>query len=300
MRANRVQKVLVTDGTEVATVGALTPGAYVALVHGKAANTPIEVTDKFQLVVGKLNGLASYSDVIKAKDIISVKLDEYTAVTEQVSTVTFTAPTAGQEYLLTIVEKSDKEILQRRQDKRSYQVVAVVGETAATLASKFADLINADLGAHVTASATAAVLTITAKAKVVTANAAGQFGLQHFFDVGVSEVNPYGTFVPFGTVAIATNPNFGTGTFPQVRSLEQDAIGYVDGKYLNRTSFPVPLYDYDTAVGTTYDILTIEYDNEYSTNSVVEGKRNADPITIVIAVKAGETEDLETLFANFL
>lgn len=301
MRAQRVDKVLVTSGTEVASVAALTAGDYVALVHGKSPNTPITDADKFQFVVGKADGTVKYSDVIKAKDIVSVRKEDYAAVVQQVSTLTLGTPVAGQEYLITIVEKSDKEVLQRRQDKRSYQVTAAVGETATTLADKFVALINGDEAASVTATNAAGVITFTAKASSATApNAAGQFGVQHYFEVGSQEVNIYGHYVPFGTLVKTTAPGFGNGTFAQVRTLEAYSAGYDEGIYLNRTKFPVPMPSFDSSPSETYDIITIEYDHEYNTNSVVSGKRNADPITLVLAVEAGGTADLETLLAAYI
>lgn len=300
MRAQRVDKVLVTNGNEQATVAALTPGDYVVLVEGKSANTPIDAGDKFQIVVEKSNGLVKYSDRIKADDIVSVRIEEYAAVVEQVVTVTAAAPTAGLEYLLTIVDKSDKEVLQRRQDKRTYQYTAVTGDTADDVAADFRAQINADEAAPVVASGSGANIVLTAKAKVVTANAAGQFGIQHYFAVGAQEVNLYGHYVPYGTITNTTAPSFGTGTFPQVRALEQWSAGYDEGIYLNRTLFPVPQPAYDSAPGTNYDIITIEYDNTYNTNSVAFGKRHADPITLVLAVTAGNTTDLETILANYI
>lgn len=302
MRANRVQKVLVTSGTEAADVSSITAQGYVGLVHGKANNTPVELGDKFQIVVGKANGQVEYSDVIDSKDIISVKIREYEPVVEQAVTVTLTAPTAGSEYLLTIVNKADKEILQRRQDKRSYQVIADIGETETTLAAKFVDFINSDTAAPVIATSAAGVITLTAKPKVVTENAAGQFGLQNYFSVGISEVNPYGHAGTYGTVAQTVAPGFGNGTYPQVRTLESESAGYVEGIYLNRTKFPVPNYPFDSHPNETYDIVVIEFDNEYNTNSVVAGKRNADPITLVLAVKTGtdNLDDLKAFLDNFI
>lgn len=300
MRAQRVDKVLITDGTEAASVAALGPLDYVVLVEGKAANTPIDSGDKFQIVVEKSNGLVKYSDRIKADDIVSVRLEEYAAVVEQVVTVVAAAPTAGLEYLLTIVDKSDKEVLQRRQDKRTYQYTAKTGDDAAAVATAFRDKINSDEAAPVVASGSGANIVLTAKAKVTVENAAGQFGLQHYFEVGAQEVNLYGHYVPYGTITYTTAPNFGNGTYPHVRALEQWSAGYDEGIYLNRTLFPVPQPAYDSVPGTNYDLIVIKYDNVYNTNSVVFGKRVADPITLVLAVTAGSTGDLETIFANYI
>lgn len=296
MRANRVDKILVTTGTEKADVGSLAVGDYVVLVDGEAANTPIEESSVFRVAVKKKNGVVKYSDSIKAKDIKSVTLAEYAPVVEQTAVVTLGTPTEGQEYLLTIIDRADKEILQFRQDKRSYQLIASAGETDATLAAKFVSLINDDQAAHVTATAAGGVITLTAKATSGNEQADGQFDVQHYFEVQLSEVNIYGLYVKFGTITY-TAPDFGSGTFAKVRTIEQTTLGY-EG-ILNRRLFPIPSFNYDTSVGDTYDLIVIEYDNNYWSNSVVAGKVDS-PITLVIAVTAGNTASLETILANYL
>lgn len=297
MRAQRVDKLLVTNGVEAATVAALAAGNYVGLVHGKTANTPLVKGDKFQIVVEGADGSHKYSDVIKTDDIISVKLEAYAAAVQQVITITFATPVAGQEYAVYVVNKSDKEVLQRRQDKRSYQVIAETGETVTTLGDKFRALINADEASSVVASGTT-TLVLTAKTSPQVANAAGQFPIQNYFDASALVVDLYGQYQEAGTVVYTTAPNFGSGTFPQVRTLEAYTVGY-EGGSLNRTSFPVPVPNYSTVAGTNYDLIVIEYDNNYWSNSVVAGKVDS-PITLVLAVTAGATEDLEAFLANFI
>lgn len=296
MVTNRVDKILVTSGTQASTVAAATAGQYVVLVDGESNNTPITDELSFRVALKKADGSVKYSDTIKGRDIKSVKVEPYQAVVEQVSTVLFTTPVAGLEYRLSIVDRSDKEILQRRQDKRTYQVIAAEGETAATLATKFRDSINSDQDAPVSATVSTATLTLTAKAKVVTQNAAGQFGLQHYFEVGVTEVDGLAPYKKFGTVTQTVAPNFGSGTFAQVRELEQDTAGY-EG-FLNRTQFPVVQPSYDSVASATYNLIVIEYDNNYWSNSVVYGKVDS-PITLVIA-SSGVTTALETIFAEYL
>lgn len=297
MVTNRVDKILVGTGAQAATVAAATAGQHVALVEGEANNTPITDQSVFQIVLRKQDGTLKYSGRIRGKDIKSVKVEPSAAVVEQVSTVTFVAPVADVEYQVSIVNKSDKEILARRQDKRTYQVIAVTGETATTLAAKFAALINADSASSVVATAAAAVLTLTSKAKVITADATGQFGIQNYFSVGSLQVTESGPYQAFGTVAQTVDPNFGSGTFPQVRTMEADALGY-DGGSLNRTLFPIAAPSFDSVAGTGYNLVVIEYDNNYWSNSVVYGKVDS-PITLVFAA-SGATTAIETLFAAYL
>lgn len=296
MVTNRVDKILVGTGAQAATVAAATAGQYVALVEGEANNTPITDESIFQLVLRKQDGSLKYSDRIKGSDIRSVKLEAPQAVVEQEIEVTMDTPVAGYEYRLTIIDKSDKEVLQRRQDKRTYQVVAAVGETDATLAAKFEDMINGDTDAGFTATAAAGVLTIEAKPKVTVANAAGQFGIQHYLEVALAQVSALEPYTAFGTVVESVAPDFGSGTFPQVREMEADSAGY-EG-YLNRTQFPVEQYPYDSLAANTYSLLVIEFDHNYWSNSVAHGKVDS-PITLVFA-SSGATTELEALFAAYL
>lgn len=296
MVANKVERLLVTNGTQAATVAAATAGQYVALVQGKANNTPIELGDKFQLAIRKLNGELQYTDVIKANDIISVQVQPYRAPVAQVVTVTFTAPVVGDVYVLSIVDKADKEILQRRQDKRTYSVTATTGETATTLAGKFRALIQADLDATVTAGGTGADVTLTGKTDPV--DAAGIPGLQHYFEVFLYGQDALGNQAKFGTIVETTDVDFGSGTYIQMKDLERFTKGY-EGGSLNRTKFPVEVYPSDLVATGTYDLVVIGYDNNYWSNSTVAGKVDS-PIEIVIAVTAGATTALEALLANFL
>lgn len=296
MVANKVEKLLVTNGTEGTDVAALTAGQYVALVQGKANNSVIEISDKFQLAVKKLNNEVQYTDVIKAKDIVSVTVEEYRAPVAQEATVTFDTPVAGNVYTLSIVDKADKEVLQRRQDKQTYAVTAVDGETATTLAAKFEALIKGSKASTVEATAVAAVLTLEAKSDPV--DAAGIPGLQHYFEVFISQTDALGNMAIGGTVANTVDVDFGNGTYAQVKEIERFAQGY-EG-CLNRTKFPVELYPSDLSHSGTYDLVVIAYNNKYSSNSTVFGERVSDPIEIVIAVEAGGTADLEALLANFL
>lgn len=181
MVTNRVDKIMVTSGTAGSTVAGLTAGQYIAIDETGAVVTALAAGEKFQIVLRKQDGTLKYSDIIDTDDIRSVKVEAASPVVEQEVEIALDAPVAGQEYLLTIVDKSDKEVLQRRQDKRTYQVIAEVGETATTLGDKFEAAVNADANAPVIATNAAGTITLEAKPKVVTQNAAGQFGVHFYF-----------------------------------------------------------------------------------------------------------------------
>lgn len=295
MVANKVEKLLVTSGTTAATVAALAAGQHIALVQGKANNAPIVKGDKFQLAVKKLNGEMMYTDVIKADDIVKVQLNKYSAPTNQTFTVTLTTANVGSTYTLSVIGKADKEIFGQRQDKVTASVTAVTGDTVTTLAAKLVAVINGAKASRVTASNAAGVITLVAKKD--SADAAGLPGLQHFVEVFISETDALGATKRGGTVANTVPVNFGTGTLEQVKEIERYAQGY-EG-YLNQTKFPVIQYPSDLVAGRTYDLLVISYDNNYWSNSTVAGKVDS-PIEIVVAVTAGATTALETLFAAFL
>ena len=295
MVANKVEKLLVTNGTQGATVAAATAGQYVALVQGKANNTPIVKGDKFQLAIKKLNGELQFTDVIKADDIVDVRLEEYRAPVAQVATITVPTPVVDNEYTVVIVDKADKEIFQRRQDKHTFTVKAVTGETASTLAAKFRALINDSEAVTVTAGGTAAALTLTGKTDGV--DATGRAGLQHYFEAFFSTTDALGNQTRAAATVATTAVDFGNGTYLQVKEIERYAQGY-EG-YLNRTKFPVELYPSDLSATATYDLIVISYDNNHWSNSVVSGKYDS-PIEIVIAVTAGATTALEALLANFI
>src|SRR5690606_16460234 len=139
------------------------------------------------------------------------------------ATYTFANTIEGEEYTFVIVDKSDKEIFQYRQNKRSYNAIA--GATPATLATAFAAQINADPAANVTAVAAGAALTVTAKAKVAIADATGQFGEHRYFSVASHLASDSGRYVKSGSVVYVA-PGFGSGSFADVRTLEQDSVGY--------------------------------------------------------------------------
>lgn len=297
MVTNKTHKLLVTSGTEAADLDAIAAGEFAVL--NKKGDAVAEVSDKdeFYIVVGKASEGLKSSDFIKGKDITSVTLTEYIEPVEQEFTVTVDTPIEGLVYILSVVNKSDKEILQRRQDKRTYVYKARAGQTADDLAEVFEGLINEDVGAAYTAEATTNELVITAKS---TANKVDKAGLpvkQHYLEVSLVEEGTDESYRLFGDVEITAGVEFGNGTAAQVKEIERVTQGY-EG-YLNQRQFPVVSYPSDVVAGVDYDILTIEYINHYTSNSVSWGEVN-DPIVVTIAVESGQSAALEAIFVNYL
>ena len=293
---NRVFKVLVTTGgAQAANIAGLTSGKYIVL---KKDGTPytagdtIAAGDTFTVGVGSPNGGIVFGDPIAVKDITAYEKQVYRAKVEQVVTVVADTPVAGTEYSLLVNERSDKEILPMRQAIRRYVIVAVTGETAATLAAKFIARINADPASVVVASGTGANIVLTAKAAPTAANSAGEYDHQNFFSVSTAQGDNFGYFTAWGTVTYTTAPDFGSGSFIQVRRLEQRGIGYTG--VTNRTLFPVETGDFLSVAGTNYDVYVIEQQNRHESGVYTIGQVKA-PISLIIAVTAGQGTALEAI-----
>lgn len=289
MVTNRVYKVLVTNGTEGSSLAALTAGQYIVVDESGTkvtATTELLPETKVQIVVQGSDGKI-YSDLIRVKDVVKYSKEAYRARVAAVKTVTFSTPVAGYEYNLLITDTSDKEILQHRQNRRQYTVIAGTGETATTLGDKFRAKIAADPASIVVASGTS-TLVLTAKAFSTQADAVGEYAEQYTFEVAA---NQYPNTVPkvlqyqsAGTIANTTTADFGSGNGTQIVEMEQRGLGYrgID----NRSHFPVVLPAIQASATGTYDVYVLENENEYNSNSETFG-RVSSPISTIIAVTAG-------------
>lgn len=301
MVTNRVFKVLATNGTAMTNLADTGAGEYLVIKQDGStvtAATALDRDEKVQIVVNSAGGVKYYSDFVRIGDITAYNTEAYAAKTEQVITFTPGTPVVGQEYSIAVIDKSDKEILQLRQAKRTYTVVATTGETATTLNDKFRALINADAASQVVASGTT-TLVLTAKSVANVADQVGETPNQIVFDIFPSQINPttYPIPVPqaFGTVAYTTAPAFGSGQYYQIAKLEQLSQGYKG--ITNRTRFPAPPVQYLSVAGTNYDVAVLEYDNTHDTNSVVEGEKRA-PITLIVACTTGSSTGLFAILAR--
>jgi len=298
MVTNRVFKVKATNGVTMTSLADTTVGRYLVIKEDGStvvAATPLDREDKIQIVVNTAVG-KDFGDKIRVGDITSYLTQAYAARVEQVTTLTPGTIVAGQEYTVSVILKSDKEILQARQNKRTYTVVAVTGETATTLVAKFVAQINADQASSVTASGTT---TLVLTAKPVSADRLNETEQQNVFDVFASVIDPttYPIGFPqaFGTIVATTAPSFGQGQYTQLVRLEQLSQGYKGNT--NRTLFPANPVISQLTAGGTYDVAVIESDNRHDTNVVVEGEKHA-PITTIVAVTAGASAGLFAIFAR--
>lgn len=300
MVTNRVYKVLVTTGGAAqATVAAITAGTYAVIKKDgtvfTAGNT-ITAGDEFQIVVGAPDGTRVFSDLIKVRDVNAFEKAVYAAPVEQVITIVADVPVAGQEYAINIIDNSDKEILQMRQAKKVYTVTAT-DNLAATVATQFRTKINADPYAIVVASGSGANIVLTAKVTESTANIIGEYSAQTTFDAFGVEVNVFEQYNAFGTKTYTTAPNYGSGNFAQIRTLEQRGQGYIG--VTNRTKFPIEAGQYLSVAGTNYDTYVIEAERTYNSNSATFGLVKS-PVSLILAVTAGQGTALEAILTPLI
>lgn len=302
MVTNRVFKVLATNGVEMTNLADAGAGKFLVIDEAGVTVTTLTVLDKdakVQIVVNDAAGQKVFSDGIKIGDIKAYNKEAFRAKVEQVSTVTLATPVVGIEYSISVIDRSDKEILQARQSKRTYNVIAVTGETVTTLGNKFRALINADIASTVIASGTTTLI-LTAKVVASNVSIVGDYPAQYFFDVFSSSIDntvyPIAFVKASGSVALTTAVDFGSGNAYQVRKLEQAGMGYKG--ISNRTAFPVRQPVYLSAIGTNYDVYVLESDNSHDSNVVVEGLKQS-PISTIIAATAGAgTLTIEAIIAR--
>lgn len=300
MVTNRVYKVLVTTGTAATTVAGVTAGKFAVLKKDGSpftAGDTITQGDVFQVVVGAPDGTRIFSDLISLKNVKKYEKTVFRARVEQVIDVTVGTPITGQEYILTVIDLSDKEILQRRQNKRSYSSIATASSTATTIAADYAAQITADTSSSVTATSSGSDLTLTGKAIETTANIVGEYQPQVFFDTELAVADPQNYLTKFGSVAYTTAVDFGSGNFEQIRQLEQRGQGYIG--VTNRTKFPIEAGLYLSVAGTNYDMYIIEADRVYSSNDYTFGDVKS-PISLIIACTAGAGAPVEALLTPLI
>ena len=295
MVTNRVFRVLANNGVEAASIAASTAGQYIILKEdGSKLLTADVITDEdyFTLFVKAPSGELVYSSRLRSKDIKKVNSELFRARVEQVATYTVGTPIEGLEYAIAIIDTSDKEILVNRQNKRSYNVPAVAGETAITLATKFRTRINTDIAAIVTATGTGAVIILTAKPIAGTVDLIGEYHSQYSFEVFASQVNAAGYYVAFGSLVNTTAADPGSGNFTQIRTLEQYGQGYHG--ITNRTKWPVEQGLYTSVSGVNYDVIVVEADRKYDSNSATFGTVES-PVSLIVPVTAGASVALFAL-----
>lgn len=224
-----------------------------------------------------------WSNIINVADIKGWTVAEHTADTEDVVKIDFTGATSliGTGKLLSqagkriIVRLTFKDLPTRfRKWTESYEYITADGDTAATIATNIANMINKEYKrARVTATATSGVITLTA--------------MKYDDDESVDSINWYNK-VRFNANVYYTDPaaegweslnkHFPTGVKIEktpgktyqasaklVRDREAQAMGYEGILNRGEGTWPIIKPAMETQLDGEYDAITLEFENMYRT-----------------------------------
>lgn len=199
----------------------------------------------------------------------SAVIGEYVAPAQDKIVITLTDATiiAGHRYVLRIVYKDMYEA--PGQFTHTYEVFAA-NTTAADLAAAIVKKINKHANRRVNASASAAVITLTAMEKD---DNNGVYSLNEYSVVDM-EASLYVTIpgailsnqpdaIPGATI-VKTPGNPGKGYWKQVRDAEVRYMGYQGHVFTG--AYPEVVQDRMVEQDATYDYITVENDNKYLSN----------------------------------
>lgn len=251
-------KSLITTAAKAAEASSLYVGV---------AGEKVNVTMPDGSVAQKAN--IEFSNEIQKASKPSAVIGEHVEPTEEKITITLTDATivAGHRYVLRIYYKDIYEAVW--QFTHTYEVYAETA-TASDLADAIVKKINAHKNRRVQASASAAVITLTAMAKD---DNEGVDSLNEYSVVSM-EASLYETVpgallanqpkaVP-GAVIAKTAGNPGKGYWKQVRDEEVRNMGYKGHVFTG--AYPIVEQARKVVEGTQYDYATIENDNLYLSN----------------------------------
>lgn len=251
-------KSLITTAAKAAEASSLYVGV---------AGEKVNVTMPDGSVAQKAN--IEFSNEIQKASKPSAVIGEHVEPTEEKITITLTDATivAGHRYVLRIYYKDIYEAVW--QFTHTYEVYAETA-TASDLAAAIVKKINAHKNRRVQASASAAVITLTAMAKD---DNEGVDSLNEYSVVSM-EASLYKTVpgallanqpkaVP-GAVIAKTAGNPGKGYWKQVRDEEVRNMGYKGHVFTG--AYPIVEQACKVVEGTSYDYAVIENDNLYLSN----------------------------------
>lgn len=267
---------------------------YVGVCHGT-----VNVTMPDGEVEAKPN--IEFSQEIQKAGKPSAVIGEYTAPVQQKITITLTSATivAGNRYVLRILYKDLSDA--KFPFTHSYEVYAQ-SATAADLASAIADKINAHKGRRVTASASAAVITLTAMEKD---DNEGAYSINEYSVVDM-EAFLYTTIpgallsnqpesVPGATIA-KTVGTPGKGYWKQVRDAEFRNSPYKGHVFID--AYPEVRQKAMVVEDAEYDYAIIESDNLYLSNDNQYIKTT--PMTVEVYCPSLEGSIVATGIQNFI
>lgn len=254
-----------------------------AAAAADATSLYIGVVGKKMDVNGTQKNTVEYSNEIKRAGHPSAVIGAYTAPVQEkiVITLTNASIVAGNRYVLRIVYKDIYE--HPGQFTHTYEVFAT-SATASDLATAFKDKINAHKNRRVTASASAAVLTLTAMERD---DNEGVNSINDYLTVNMEAtlyttlpgalLSNYPESVPGATIE-KTEGNPGKGYWKQVRDAEVRYMGYKGIVYTD--AYPVIAQERKTVEDAEYDYAIIECQNPYLSNDNQYIKNT--PITVEV------------------
>lgn len=229
-----------------------------------------------------------FSNAIQKDSNPSAVIGEYKAPVQEEVVITLTDATivAGNRYVLRIVYKDMFE--DPGQFTHTYEVFAE-SATAADLAIAIVKKINKHANRRVQASASAAVITLTAMEKD---DNEGVYSINEYsvvsMDASLYETIPGALLSNYpkavaGATIVKTPGNPGKGYWKQVRDREARQMGYKGHVFTG--AYPEVEQVRKVVAGDTYDYATIENDNLYLSNDNQYIKTT--PILTELYVKAG-------------
>lgn len=229
-----------------------------------------------------------FSNAIQKDSNPSAVIGTYVAPVQEKIVITLTNATivAGNRYVLRIVYKDMFE--DPGQFTHTYEVFAE-SATAADLAAAIVKKINKHANRRVQASASAAVITLTAMEKD---DNEGVYSINEYsvvsMDASLYETIPGALLSNFpkavaGATIVKTPGNPGKGYWKQVRDREARQMGYKGHVFTG--AYPEVEQVRKVVAGDTYDYATIENDNLYLSNDNQYIKTT--PILTELYVKAG-------------
>lgn len=231
------------------------------------AQNKVKVTMPDGSVADKAN--IKFGNEIQKNSNPSAVIGEYVAPVQDKIVITLTDATiiAGHRYVLRIVYKDMYEA--PGQFTHTYEVFAA-NTTAADLAAAIVKKINKHANRRVNASASAAVITLTAMEKD---DNSGVYSLNEYSVVDM-EASLYVTIpgailsnqpdaIPGATI-VKTPGNPGKGYWKQVRDAEVRYMGYQGHVFTG--AYPEVVQDRMVEQDATYDYITVENDNKYLSN----------------------------------
>lgn len=231
------------------------------------AQNKVKVTMPDGSVADKAN--IKFGNEIQKNSNPSAVIGEYVAPVQDKIVITLTDATiiAGHRYVLRIVYKDMYEA--PGQFTHTYEVFAA-NTTAADLAAAIVKKINKHANRRVNASASAAVIILTAMEKD---DNNGVYSLNEYSVVDM-EASLYVTIpgailsnqpdaIPGATI-VKTPGNPGKGYWKQVRDAEVRYMGYQGHVFTG--AYPEVVQDRMVEQDATYDYITVENDNKYLSN----------------------------------